>query len=138
MLGCQLNNPQQLMRVNNLNQHLMSNLQVNTRKLGELYEEWRGNKSSCDNGKPVFEADELLDFAEFCLKHEANETITSKRQSNIPHVNDWLLYDFPQNMPLYKDSGLWQLRSDDMEEVVLQQGVNESDNDFIKRCKACR
>lgn len=45
-------------------------------------------------------------------------------------------YDFnflPENIPLYKDSGLLQLRTDDMEDVILQQGVNESDNDFVKR-----
>jgi hypothetical protein len=46
-----------------------------------------------------------------------------------------LLTDFPENMPLYKDSGLWQMRSDDMEEVIVQQQVNESDEDFILRCK---
>lgn len=49
-----------------------------------------------------------------------------------------LLYDFPENMPLYKDSGLWQMRSEDMEEVIVQQGVNESDADFIARCKSAQ
>lgn len=47
-----------------------------------------------------------------------------------------LLAGFPENSPLYKDSGLWQMRSDNMEEVIIQQGVNESENDFISRCKA--
>lgn len=51
----------------------MSDLTVNTKRLDEIYKEWRGNKSCYDNGRPVFEADELLDFAEYCLKHEANE-----------------------------------------------------------------
>lgn len=50
---------------------IMSKLQVNTMKLGEMYKQWRGNKS-CYDSEPVFNADELLDFAEFCLKHEAN------------------------------------------------------------------
>jgi len=50
----------------------MSELTLSTKKLGEIYEEWRGNKSCYDNGRPVFEADELLDFAQFCLTHEAN------------------------------------------------------------------
>ena len=45
------------------------------------------------------------------------------------------LDDFPENMPLYKDSGLWQLRSDDMETVVVQQHVNQSDAEFITACK---
>jgi hypothetical protein len=64
----------------------MSGLEVNTRKLEEIYQEWRGNKSCYDNGRPVFEADELLDFAEYCLKHKANDVGTGKRQSNIPDV----------------------------------------------------
>lgn len=41
--------------------------------------------------------------------------------------------NLPENKPLYKDSGLFQLRSDDMEDVVEQQGVNEPTIDFIKR-----
>jgi len=45
------------------------------------------------------------------------------------------LFDgLPENYPLYKDSGLWQMRSDDMEEVWVQQKVNETSNDFLKRC----
>lgn len=43
--------------------------------------------------------------------------------------------EFPQNRPLYKDSGLWQLRTDDMENVIVNQGVNEKDSDFFLRCK---
>ncbi len=44
-------------------------------------------------------------------------------------------YDFPSNKPLYLDSGLWQLWSDDMGEILEQQTVNESLVDFIFRCK---
>ena len=65
----------------------MSWLEINTKKLGEIYKEWRGNESCYDNGRPVFEADELLDFAQFCLKHEANVIPTGERQSNIPDVS---------------------------------------------------
>lgn len=43
------------------------------------------------------------------------------------------LGNLPENMPLYKDSGLWQVRSDDMEEVVFQQGVEEPFEKFIER-----
>jgi len=52
-------------------------------------------------------------------------------------AEDWVLTmmidNIPQNRPLYKDSGLWQVRSDDMEDVLFQQGVCESFFDFIKR-----
>lgn len=45
------------------------------------------------------------------------------------------LEGLPENRPLYKDSGLWQMRSDDMEDVLVQQRVNESDMEFLYRCK---
>jgi len=57
-------------------------------------------------------------------------------QSRQAAVSGSLLADFPENRPLYKDSGLWQMRTDDMEDVIIQQGVNESDAEFIERCKA--
>lgn len=44
-----------------------------------------------------------------------------------------MIDNIPENRPLYKDSGLWQVRSDDMEEVYFQQKVNESFYEFIKR-----
>lgn len=44
-----------------------------------------------------------------------------------------LIDALPQNQPLYKDSGLWQVRSDDMEEVIFQQTANESFREFIIR-----
>ena len=64
----------------------MSELIVKIRKLEEIYREWRGNKSCYDNGRPIFEADELLDFAQFCLNHEANGVTTEERQLTIPDV----------------------------------------------------
>lgn len=54
---------------------------------------------------------------------------------NIINEEEDFLTGLPENTPLYKDSGLWQLRSDDMEEVLITQGVNESDKEFIYRCK---
>lgn len=41
--------------------------------------------------------------------------------------------NLPENRPLYKDSGLWQVRSDDMEDVLYQQDVNETFLQFINR-----
>ena len=38
-----------------------------------------------------------------------------------------------ENRPLYKDSGLWQIRSEDMNEVLYQQDVNETFIEFINR-----
>ena len=44
-----------------------------------------------------------------------------------------MLENIPENRPLYKDSGLWQVRSDDMKEILFEQEVDESFYDFIKR-----
>lgn len=44
-----------------------------------------------------------------------------------------MLENLPQNKPLYKDSGLWEIRSDDMVDIEFQQGTNETLFDFIKR-----
>ena len=41
--------------------------------------------------------------------------------------------NFPENMLLYKDSGLWQVRSDDMKRVLYQQKVDEGFFGFIER-----
>ncbi len=50
----------------------------------------------------------------------------------LEHLLDLL----PENLPLYKDSGLWQLRTDDMEDVICSQGANEAFRPFIERCLA--
>ena len=44
-----------------------------------------------------------------------------------------MLENIPQNRPLYKDSGLWQVRTDDMEDVSIQQNVTETLRGFIIR-----
>ena len=64
----------------------MSDLTVNTKKLDEIYKEWRGNESCYDNGRPVFDASELLDFAEYCLKHEANGADKSTEPALHKHI----------------------------------------------------
>lgn len=54
-------------------------IDVNTATLEQIYQEWRGNKSCYDTGRPVFEASELLDFAEYCLKY-ASQSFPSKEE----------------------------------------------------------
>lgn len=44
-----------------------------------------------------------------------------------------LIDSLPENCPLYKDSGLWQVRTDDMYNVYIQQHANESLRQFIIR-----
>lgn len=48
-------------------------------------------------------------------------------------ATDDLIDCLPQNRPLYKDSGLWQIRTDDMENVLIDQNCNETLRGFIIR-----
>lgn len=61
---------------------------------------------------------------------------------NKPAISGSLLADLmdelPENRILYKDSGLWQQRSDDMEDVYYQQTCSEKTEDFIKRLHESR
>jgi len=53
---------------------------------------------------------------------------------NLTEIKTETLIDsFPQNNPLYKDSGLWQVRSDDMEDIIFQQTADETFREFIIR-----
>jgi len=51
----------------------------------------------------------------------------------IQYSTDDILDALPENYPLYKDSGLWQIRSDDMESVIFQQRHFDSFRYFIIR-----
>jgi hypothetical protein len=51
--------------------------------------------------------------------------------SSIPI--EYILDSLPQNRPLYKDSGLWQVRTDDMESVIAQQKHDDTFREFIIR-----
>ena len=46
---------------------------------------------------------------------------------------EYMLNELPENRPLYKDSGLWEIRSDDMEEVLYAQKFYETFYEFIAR-----
>ncbi len=55
------------------------------------------------------------------------------RHSFMWWATDDLIDCLPQNRPLYKDSGLWQIRTDDMENVLIDQNCNETLRGFIIR-----
>lgn len=44
-----------------------------------------------------------------------------------------MLNDLPENRPLYKDTGLWQVRSDDMEDIIYWQNSSETFFEFIEK-----
>ncbi len=58
-----------------------------------------------------------------------------RRTPPLPAKENKLLEDFPENKCLYKDSGLWQMSDEDNEDVFVQQTSNETDEQFIIRCK---
>jgi hypothetical protein len=117
-------------------------------------------KEPLKEDKPVFEAEESKTKLEKIKQSYVNEIgeyvnlsgeggdFTAKLLYEIfdffkPHLkveekevdNKLFGCDLPENMPLYKDSGLWQLRTDDMNEVIIYQEINESFIDFISRCE---
>lgn len=57
----------------------------------------------------------------------------SKKLSLTNYELEDLLECLPQNRPIYKDSGLWQVRTDDMENIYMNQNSNESFKDFLIR-----
>lgn len=44
-----------------------------------------------------------------------------------------LIDSMPENRPLYKDSGLWSVYTDDFDIPIISQNPNESLKDFIVR-----
>ena len=63
--------------------------------------------------------------------NDSNATVV--RRSFMWYDTDDLIDCLPQNRPLYKDSGLWEIRTDDMENVYMQQNCNETLRGFIIR-----
>jgi hypothetical protein len=61
------------------------------------------------------------------------EGISSKFFDLLDSEFEEISSNFPTNLPLYKDSGSWQLRTEDMEDVIEQQGANESFYEFLTR-----
>ena len=55
------------------------------------------------------------------------------KRSFIGYSTEDLIDCLPENQPLYKDSGLWQIRTDDMENVIMGQNANETLRGFILR-----
>jgi hypothetical protein len=68
----------------------------------------------------------------FLIKSEV-EGISSNFFDLLKSEFEDISSNFPSNLPLYKDSGSWQLRTEDMEDVIEQQGVNESFYEFLTR-----
>lgn len=62
-----------------------------------------------------------------------NAVKLSKKLSLINCELEDLLECLPENRPIYKDSGLWQVRTDDMEDIYMNQKSNESFKDFLIR-----
>ncbi len=85
--------------------------------------------------KGIYQELNLL-YENFCKELQSSTPYTNQEKFFAHSTNCELvqiMHNLPENAPLYKDSGLWQVRTDDMQEVIAQQTANESFEDFIRR-----
>ena len=61
--------------------------------------------------------------------------ISSRVEPGVMHETLAIMMDnLPENRPLYKDSGQWTIRDEELEKIYFEQEVNETTEEFIKRC----
>jgi hypothetical protein len=48
-------------------------MEINSKKLDELYKEWSGEHHTTNSNKPTHDSAECTDFAEYCLKYALSE-----------------------------------------------------------------
>ena len=48
-------------------------MEINSKKLDELYKEWSGEHHTTNSNKPTHDSAECTDFAEYCLKYAVSE-----------------------------------------------------------------
>jgi len=48
-------------------------MEINSRKLDELYKEWSGEYHTTNSNKKVHDSAECIDFAEYCLNYGLSE-----------------------------------------------------------------
>lgn len=48
-------------------------MEINSKKLEELYKEWSGEDHTTNISNEVHDSSECMDFAEFCLKYAISE-----------------------------------------------------------------
>jgi len=64
-------------------------MEINSKKLDELYKEWSGEHHTTNSNKQVHDSSECTDFAEYCLKLAVSEgemIPTRDSNCNIPLV----------------------------------------------------
>jgi hypothetical protein len=64
-------------------------MEINSKKLDELYKEWSGEHHTTNSNKKVHDSAECTDFAEYCLKWAVSEgemIPTREEQLTIPVV----------------------------------------------------
>lgn len=52
-------------------------MEINSKKLDELYKEWSGEHHTTNSNKTIHDGSECTDFAEFCLKYALNKKVDS-------------------------------------------------------------
>lgn len=93
----------------------------------------------CDGRALLFKSSKFIQMSNRNSKVEGKQSspaiakLPVSRRSFMWWTTDDLIDCLPQNRPLYKDSGLWQVRTDDMKNVFMQQNCNETLRGFIIR-----
>jgi len=75
-----------------------------------------------------------MDLKERLARTEIKTFVGMQQAEQIIDSINMAIDRLPENLPLYKDSGTWQMLSDDMDVVLCEQNHNESFFDFIERC----
>ena len=96
-------------------------------------------KQLCDGRALLFKSSKFIQMSNRNSKVEGKQSspaiakLPVSRRSFMWWTTDDLIDCLPQNRPLYKDGGLWQVRTDDMEDVFMHQNCNETLRGFIIR-----
>jgi hypothetical protein len=54
-------------------------------------------------------------------------------EQDLMDTLEYLINELPENKPLLKDSGIWEIRSEDMKSIYYIQETTESFIDFVNR-----
>jgi len=52
-------------------------MEINSKRLDELYKEWSAEHHTTNSNKPVHDSSECIDFAKYCLKYAIEDKTTN-------------------------------------------------------------
>lgn len=77
-------------------------MEINSKKLDELYNEWSGEHHTTNSNKQVHDSADCTDFAEYCLKWAVSEgemtPIVGKMSLSDKEIEDHIWEYFPEGL----------------------------------------